>query len=188
MFPLAILPLPGELVPLHIFEPRYQQLLQDAETNDIRFGIYFTHVINTARVGSLMRLESVIKRYPDGRSDIVLKCEDIFSMTLLLRTYKSKMYPGGEVNGWHVNQKAAPGPALVSLFTQYLNLRNFRTPSPSLTLFEIAHELNLPVTDRYKLLQQKQDEKKELFLAAQLRYQIHLLNQEERSKDVFHLN
>ena len=31
MFPLTIFPLPGELVPLHIFEPRYRQLLQDAE-------------------------------------------------------------------------------------------------------------------------------------------------------------
>ena len=39
MFPLAILPVPGELVPLHIFEPRYRQLLQDMETSDITFGI-----------------------------------------------------------------------------------------------------------------------------------------------------
>jgi Lon protease-like protein len=42
MFPLAILPLPGELVPLHIFEPRYKQLLQDAENSDISFGIFLT--------------------------------------------------------------------------------------------------------------------------------------------------
>ncbi|MCX7637772.1 MAG: hypothetical protein N2044_08015 [Cyclobacteriaceae bacterium] len=49
MFPLAILPLPGELVPLHIFEPRYRQLLQDAEQHDIGFGIYFNHEVNTER-------------------------------------------------------------------------------------------------------------------------------------------
>ena len=31
IFPLSILPLPKEIVPLHIFEPRYRQLLQDLE-------------------------------------------------------------------------------------------------------------------------------------------------------------
>lgn len=39
IFPLAIFPLPGEMVPLHIFEPRYRQLLEDAEKRDIAFGI-----------------------------------------------------------------------------------------------------------------------------------------------------
>jgi len=62
MFPLSILPLPGELVPLHIFEPRYKQLLQDAESDDTSFGIFFNSTINTEKVGSLMKLESVIKR------------------------------------------------------------------------------------------------------------------------------
>ena len=66
MFPLSIFPLPGELVPLHIFEPRYRQLLQDAETRDISFGIYFNHISNTNKLGSLVKLESVLKRYAGG--------------------------------------------------------------------------------------------------------------------------
>ena len=70
MFPLNLLPLPGELVPLHIFEPRYKQLLNDAETDDITFGIFWSHEGNRAKVGSLMKLESVIKRYPGGEADI----------------------------------------------------------------------------------------------------------------------
>ncbi|MFO0505619.1 MAG: peptidase, partial [Chryseotalea sp.] len=71
LFPLRILPLPGELVPLHIFEPRYKQLLQDVEERDVRFGIYFDHPINNERLGSFMRLESVIKRYPKGELDVI---------------------------------------------------------------------------------------------------------------------
>jgi len=56
MFPLSIFPLPGELVPLHIFEPRYRQLLQDAESRDISFGIYLNHLANTDKLGSLVKL------------------------------------------------------------------------------------------------------------------------------------
>ena len=71
---------PNTLLPLHIFEPRYKQLLQDAESKDIRFGIFFNHVINTEKIGALVKLESVIKRNPLGESDIIVKCYDIFSM------------------------------------------------------------------------------------------------------------
>src|SRR5690349_2337579 len=100
MFPLAILPLPGEVVPLHIFEPRFKQLLQDAESDDITFGIYFNHTINTEKIGSLMKLETVLKRYPEGESDIIVKCYDTLTLDKLYRNYKSKMYPGGDVNFW----------------------------------------------------------------------------------------
>ena len=83
MFPLTIFPLPGEMVPLHIFEPRYRQLLDDAETKDISFGIYFNHTLNREKFGSLVKLESIIKRYPGGESDIIVKCIDLFVMDTL---------------------------------------------------------------------------------------------------------
>ena len=90
MFPLSILPIPGELVPLHIFEPRYKQLLQDLETGDITFGIFFNHAMNERKIGSLMRLESVLKRYPGGESDIIVKCEEIFFMDTLYRNFRPR--------------------------------------------------------------------------------------------------
>src|SRR6478752_4953794 len=103
MFPLTIFPLPGEMVPLHIFEPRYKQLLLDAEERDISFGIYFNHVQNVDKLGSLVKLESVIKRYDGGEADIIVKCQDLFRMETLYRSYKEKLYPGGEVEFWQVD-------------------------------------------------------------------------------------
>src|SRR5438105_395123 len=100
VFPLSIFPLPGELVPLHIFEPRYKQLLTDAETKDISFGIYFTHVSNTEKIGSIVKLESVIKRHETGESDIIVKCTDLFHLNRMFRNFKDKLYPGGEVKLW----------------------------------------------------------------------------------------
>jgi len=186
MFPLSILPLPGELVPLHIFEPRYKQLLEDAESDDIRFGIYFSHEINTQKVGSLMRLETVLKKYPGGESDIIVKCENVFNMDLLLRTFHSKMYPGADVRLWDESVSLLPGHVLADLFRQYLTYRNM-SQKPSLPLAEIAIELGLDVVDRYRFLTAA-DDSKETFLVNQLRYQLHILKQEDESKDVFHLN
>jgi uncharacterized protein len=187
MFPLSILPLPGELVPLHIFEPRYRQLLNDIETRDITFGIYFTHEINTARIGSLMRLESVIKRYPDGKSDIIVKCEDVFSLEMLLRTFKDKQYPGGDVSLWKTDMMTFPHETLYEMFLEFLKLRNINQHSVPFNIYQIANELNLDVNDRYKFITSA-DEQRETFLANRIRFQTHLLQQEAKSKDVYHLN
>jgi len=187
MFPLAILPLPGELVPLHIFEPRYKQLLQDAEQHDITFGIYFSHAINQAGIGSLMRLESIIKRYPGGESDIIVKCQDIFSMGKLQHTYKSKMYPGADVKFKNVDLGRIPGLALYEQFMEYLKNRNINQHVATFSVYQVACELSLDLSERYKFLQLP-FEKMDNFLMNRIRYQMHLLNREAKSRDVYHLN
>jgi hypothetical protein len=187
MFPLTLLPLPGELVPLHIFEPRYKQLLQDAETTDLNFGIYFNHEINKEKTGSLMRLESVLKRYQGGEADIIVKCIDALSMDKLYRTFKDKSYPGGDVSIWKVNQDHIPGQELYELFIQYLSLRNITTHYSVFNIFQVASELGLDLHDRYKFLIAS-DRSRESFLLTRLKFQMHILLQENKTKDVFHLN
>lgn len=187
MFPLTLLPLPGELVPLHIFEPRYKQLLTDAETTDISFGIFLNHECNEKKLGALMKLESVIKRYPGGESDIVLRCIDIFSMDKLYRTYKKKLYPGGDIRNWEINAQAMPGVQLYELFLVFQEKRRINRHFTAFTLYQVATELNLDLFDRYKLITLSET-KRESFLLGQLKFQLHVIHQEEKSKDVYHLN
>jgi hypothetical protein len=187
MFPLSIFPLPGELVPLHIFEPRYRQLLIDAEERDITFGIYFNHTMNVEKFGSLVKLESVIKRYDGGESDIIVKCQDLFRMETLFRTYKDKLYPGGEVECWHVDLQKSVSERLLSEFGEFMHvLKISKMPEPC-SMFHVANELSLDLEDRMKFVS-SEDDKKENFLFARLKFQRHLLAEAEKSKDVFHLN
>jgi hypothetical protein len=187
MFPLSIFPLPGELVPLHIFEPRYRQLLSDAETKDISFGIYFTHVSNTEKMGSLVKLESVIKRHPTGESDIIVRCTDLFHMSTLFRNFRDKLYPGGEVKFLNISLNDEPSLALLKAYHDYLGQlkihQSDRLPSP----YQIANDLNLDFEERLRFVKYDAD-KKEHFLLAQLHYHSELLVQAEKSKNVFHLN
>ena len=187
MFPLSIFPLPGELVPLHIFEARYQQLLEEAETKDMSFGIYFNHTSNTEKLGSLVKLESVIKRYPGGESDIIVKCLDLFTMDTLFRTYKDKLYPGGEVSFWNVDSSKMASQKLIHRYKGYLELLKISNPSKEFSAYEIANELGLDFDDRLKFVHLDAD-KKEFFLLTRLKFQKHLLNEADKAKDVFHLN
>lgn len=187
MFPLTIFPLPGEMVPLHIFEPRYRQLLQDAEERDISFGIYFNHVLNTGKLGSLVKLESVIKRYDGGESDIIVKCQDLFRMDTLFRTFKEKQYPGGDVTFWEVDLQEAAGTRLQHEFEEFMHLLKInKLPSPC-SIYHVANELSLDFEERLKFVS-FEPEKKESFLSSRLKFQKHLLTQAEKAKDVFHLN
>ncbi len=187
MFPLSIFPLPGELVPLHIFEPRYRQLLQDAETKDIQFGIYFNHVANTSKLGSAVTLQSIIKRYPGGESDIIVKCHDLFEMNKLFRTYRDKLYPGGEVKHWNVDITQMVDEKLALAFVNYLSQINIVRHDKDHSAFQIAIELNLDAEERLKFACLDQP-RKESFLMNRIRYQGQLLDQADKAKDIFHLN
>lgn len=187
IFPLAIFPLPGELVPLHIFEPRYRQLLDNAEKRDISFGIFFNHISNKNKLGSLVKLESVIKRFQGGESDIIVKCTDIFRMESLHRTFKDKLYPGGDVELYDVDLKKTAGEKLQKEFDTYLKLLLISHTEGITSYFHIANELNLDNQDRLKFVEADEG-KKETFLLSRLRYQTCLVFEAEKSKDVFHLN
>jgi len=186
MFPLSIFPLPGELVPLHIFEPRYKQLLQEAETKDIGFGIYFNHPLNDHKFGSWVKLESVIKRYAGGESDIIVKCLDLFTMSTLSRTFRDKLYPGGDVHMMEVRFEPLTQIALLekyNAFAQFMNIKSTALPNA----WQVANDLNLDFASRLKLV--SLDEAKRLtYLISQLSYQLELQQHAEKSKDVFHLN
>ena len=187
MFPLSIFPLPGEMVPLHIFEPRYRQLLEDAETMDITFGIYYNHTTNTDKLGALVKLESVIKRYKTGESDIIVKCMDLFTMDKLYRTHKDKFYPGGDVTFWKVDCLKPMSNSLKEYFDQYHEWLKITHSDKVVSLFDVANELSLGFDERIKFVNLSAD-KQESYLINQIKYQIQLMRQAENAKDIFHLN
>lgn len=71
LFPLNVVLLPGADLPLHIFEPRYRQMVRDCLSGRCEFGILLALPNGVVRVGCTAEVTQVVKRYPDGRMDIV---------------------------------------------------------------------------------------------------------------------
>ncbi len=90
MFPLGAVALPGSLVPLHIFEPRYRQLARDLQQGDGRFGIVLIErgsevgggEVRTS-VGTRMRVTDAAE-FEDGRWAIMAVGEDRIRVTTWL--------------------------------------------------------------------------------------------------------
>ena len=71
LFPLNVVLLPGEQLPLHIFEPRYRQMVRECLDELTFFGLLLALPNGVVRVGCTAEILEVIKTYEDGRMDII---------------------------------------------------------------------------------------------------------------------
>jgi Lon protease-like protein len=73
LFPLGLVALPGELVPLHIFEDRYKTMMSDCMDGEREFGIVWLSDDGLRDVGCAMRIERVLERMEDGRMNLLAR-------------------------------------------------------------------------------------------------------------------
>jgi ATP-dependent Lon protease len=71
LFPLNVVLFPGANLPLHIFEPRYREMVKACLQQKSEFGMLLSMPNGVARVGCTAEIVEVVKRYPDGRMDIL---------------------------------------------------------------------------------------------------------------------
>jgi Lon protease-like protein len=71
LFPLDVVLLPGAPLPLHIFEPRYKEMIGECRAHDAPFGVIRALDEGIAEIGCTAEIVSVTKEYPDGRLDLI---------------------------------------------------------------------------------------------------------------------
>ena len=94
LFPLGIVLLPSEVVPLHIFEERYKLMIGACLENDSEFGIVWLADDGLREVGCTARVTQVLDRFDDGRMNILVAGASRFR---LLRRIEDLPYPAGDV-------------------------------------------------------------------------------------------
>ena len=83
LFPLNVVLFPGEQLPLHIFEPRYRRMVRDCLDARSPFGMLLAMDDGITRVGCTAEILEVMKRFPDGRMDILAVGRDPFRIVEL---------------------------------------------------------------------------------------------------------
>ena len=94
LFPLGLVLLPQELVPLHIFEERYKLMIGECLENETEFGIVWLSDEGLRDVGCTARISRVVDRAEDGRMNIIVEGGRPFR---LLRKIDDLPYPAGDV-------------------------------------------------------------------------------------------
>ncbi|HET9461812.1 MAG TPA: LON peptidase substrate-binding domain-containing protein [Gaiellaceae bacterium] len=95
LFPLPLVLLPTERVPLHIFEERYRELIGECLESDREFGLIYADDDGMRDVGTRARVTEVLARMPDGRMDILVEGRSRFR---LLEITTGRGFQTGEVS------------------------------------------------------------------------------------------
>jgi Lon protease-like protein len=83
LFPLGIVLLPTELVPLHIFEPRYRELIDECLEEEREFGLVLADDDGLREVGTRAAVTEVLERFDDGRLNVVVEGRERFRIAEL---------------------------------------------------------------------------------------------------------
>ena len=83
LFPLGLVLLPTEQIPLHIFEPRYRELIGECIDNGEPFGLVYADDDGMRHVGTLASVVEVTDRYEDGRLNVVVEGGERFRLVEL---------------------------------------------------------------------------------------------------------
>jgi Lon protease-like protein len=95
IFELPVVLLPGEQMPLHIFEERYKRMIGHCLDAEEPFGVVFKDEDGSARrIGCTARVSEVLERFDDGRLDIIVTGQEPFRV---LDRFEGTEYPAGEV-------------------------------------------------------------------------------------------
>jgi Lon protease-like protein len=109
LFPLQVVVFPRTALPLHIFEERYKEMVGAVIESNSEFGVVLSKDDGIVNAGCTVSIEKVLKRYPDGRLDIVTRGCRRFEVIGL---NEEKAYLQGEVEFFDDDE---PGPAPLDL-------------------------------------------------------------------------
>lgn len=156
LFPLDVVLFPGSPLPLHIFEPRYQEMIGECLDEKKNFGIVRLDENKIAEVGCTAEILAVTKKYDDGRMDIVTEGRERFE---IVEVNEERSFLQGQIKFFEDGPEVTP-PAdaqrLITLHNEILTLVGAEpaTPDPDdahLT-FTLAASLPLDLDFKQTLL------------------------------------
>ncbi len=190
-FPLKLVAFPGEELNLHIFEPRYKELLSDIEQSGGTFGIC-VYLDKLSSYGTEVALEKINKRYEDGRLDIRTRGLRRFKVLSFDNPVKGKQYAGGTVSFLNDDPKISEflHHEYVFYLKEMLHLLNFQgeIDTQRVNSYTFTHKLGLKLEEELELLQLESESERTEFLIRHFKRMIPAIKAVEQAKEKIKLN
>ncbi|MGZ5286128.1 MAG: LON peptidase substrate-binding domain-containing protein [Flavisolibacter sp.] len=158
IFPLGIVVYPGEQLNLHIFEPRYKQLINECHKENKLFGIPAIIDNHLQDYGTLVRIAEISKVHDNGELDIKTVGEQVFRILEVIKEVPDKLYSGAIVNYPANNESGNPEvmrKVVISIRELHKLLKvkkDFHKQDEELKSYDIAHHIGLSLQEEYELL------------------------------------
>jgi Lon protease-like protein len=192
LFPLNLIVYPGEDLNLHIFEPRYRQLINECLEEERTFGIPAFINNKLPGYGTEMHVTTLHKRYEDGRMDIKTKGITVFRLVNFENPVEGKLYAGGDVElvtpGDSYSAHVAALTERLERLYDLLQIDNDYEPSVENFSYRVAHKVGLSMEQEYELLTLDTEAERQLFLIQHLNNVLPVVSDMERTKQRIRMN
>ncbi len=194
IFPLALVVFPGENLNLHIFEPRYKQLINECIAEKKPFGIPVVINNKVQEFGTLIEIVEISKLYDSGEMDIKTNGVKVFRMLEQIKEIPEKLYSGAIVSYPENYNNGSSGlmQKVMGHLRQLHQLlkveKTFLQPDTALTAFEIAHHVGLTIEEEYELLLLQDELHRQEYLKRHLLKAIPMAQGMEQLKEKIKLN
>ncbi len=194
LFPLSIVVFPGEELNLHIFEPRYKQLVQDCFNNKKPFGIPTVLNNQVMEFGSLVEITELSKTYDNGEMDIKTRATLVFRMLEKIEELPEKLYHGAIVTyptTKYIGSAGLMKKILAGIRELHLLLsvtKDFKKQDEALLSFDVAHHAGMTLEDEYQLLEFEQELHRQEYINRHLTKVLGVMAQMGKLKDKIKLN
>ncbi len=194
LFPLNIVVYPGEKLNLHIFEPRYKQLVNECFKENKEFGI--VTVLNHAitEMGTTVKILSIDKIHPEGEMDIRTEGVRVFSILERMKNLPEKLFGGAIVHYPDNVQDGMPSKleSLLSTLNQFHALlevkKDYKKSPEDLSSYDLAHHAGLSLEQEYQFLALLRESQRQEFLQRHLRHTMPTILELQNLKKRIELN
>lgn len=194
IFPLAIVVYPGEQLNLHIFEPRYRQLINECFAAKKPFGIPAVISDKIYEMGTLVQIKEISQVYEDGKMDIKTEGLQVFRMLEMISELPEKLYSGAIVN-YPQNDERGNRTLMNSIVAGVKELhkllkieKKFSKPDAELWSYDVAHHAGMSLQEEYELLELLHESQRQEYLKRHLTKVIPVLAEMELLKERVKLN
>lgn len=194
IFPLGIVVYPGESLNLHIFEPRYKQLITECFQQQKLFGIPSVIDNRMQDFGTLISITEVTKVYENGEMDIKTRGERVFRVLEVIKEIPDKLYSGAIVTYPENYDKGNPEVMRrvvngIKELHRLLNVeKKFTKEDTALQAYDVAHHIGLSLQEEYELLNLLDERQRQEYLKRHLAKVIPMIAEMEQLKEKIKLN
>lgn len=194
IFPLNIVVFPEERLNLHIFEPRYKQLIKECFAEKKEFGIPTVLKSGMSEIGTTVEILRIEKEYDNGDLDVKTRGVRVFRILEVIKNLPDKLFSGAIVNypdntsqGIHKKMQIIMNE--VRYFHQLLEVsKEYKRADIELSTYDIAHHVGMSLEQEYEFLNLLREDQRQEYIQRHLKKLIPTIMELQNLKERIQLN
>ena len=168
-FPLELVVFPGETLPLHIFEPRYRDLIRDCPI----FGIAPVIDGKLQKMGTVVEVTKIAQKYDDGRLDVITRGLSVYEIHSFRQKTAETTYGMAEVD--HLEDVGSLDPMeqtkifeLISEMFSLMRIPKKASYDSDDDPYTLGHKIGMTIEEEYQLLEIRDLQQRQAFILEKL--------------------